>query len=158
MKKISSILTIFAIIPILAAAKTTKAFTVTTVNGQRQSIVLSDYPIITMDDGNLTIKTKDADYQFDLQKVDLILYEDIEISSNSPAIDKADNSFRQNGNLLYFKTGSSPMSISIASTNGIIMHNAFINAEATYTLSIQDYPQGVYLATVNSVTYKIIKR
>lgn len=157
MKKLL-ILIISIVVPILANATITKALTVTTIDGKQQSIPLTEYPVITMSGDKLLIKTPSADYQFDLQNVDTFLYEDIEISGISEVTEESPNLFWQDGNTIYVKPATEPMQFSIVSANGIVMHHAAINAQTTYSVLIQDYPQGAYIVTLNSVSYKIIKR
>ena len=155
MNKLTSFILLLAAVTIHAYP--TKGLTITTIDGQKQSIALHDYPVITMNGGNLVVKTKAAEFNFDLQKVDHFIYEDIEDSGIIPVADDR-GTFSQDGDMLYFKAGNTDMPVAITSVGGIVMLRGKIPSGSTQATSIKDYPSGVYLVSTGTVTYKIIKQ
>lgn len=126
---------------------------VTTVDGQKQQIELNDYPKITMNGGRLVIKSKTATVDFDLQKVADFRYVDA-ASVNSVV---SDQSVIRQGDRLIFKAEDRDLAVSVCDVSGVVVFSRMIQVGDESDFDLSQLAAGVYVVSVNNVSFKIIR-
>lgn len=126
---------------------------VTTVDGQKQQIELNDYPKITMNGGRLVIKSKTATVDFDLQKV--VDFKYVDAASVNGVV--SGQSVTRQGDRLIFKAEDRDLAVSVCDMSGVVVFSRMIQAGDESVFSLSQLTAGVYVVSVNNVSFKIIR-
>lgn len=145
---------VFLLIAVTMSAAVGGTLIVTTLDGNKQAVDLTDKPIITMDDSELVIKLTDSELRFNTQQVVDFRYSDI---TNVDITEYKTSSIQQNSDNLRFTADKSDLNVRISNVAGIVLNSFKVEAGTTENISLGNLSSGLYLVTVNSVTYKIIK-
>lgn len=145
---------VFLLIAVTMSAAVGGTLIVTTLDGNKQAVDLTDKPIITMDDSELVIKLTDSELRFNIQQVVDFRYSDI---TNVDITEYKASSIQQNSDNLRFTADKSDLNVRISNVAGIVLNSFKVEAGTTENISLGNLSSGLYLVTVNSVTYKIIK-
>lgn len=145
---------VFLLIAVTMSAAVGGTLIVTTLDGNKQAVDLTDKPIITMDDSELVIKLTDSELRFNTQQVVDFRYSDI---TNVDITEYKASSIQQNSDNLRFTADKSDLNVRISNVAGIVLNSFKVEAGTTENISLGNLSSGLYLVTVNSVTYKIIK-
>ena len=127
---------------------------VTTTDGQPQRIELNEYPVITMTGGRLEIKSEATTLSFDLQSVADFKYLDADASIGS--IGQPQEVTRDGDNLI-FKADAKPLSVLVSDISGLVVYSTTIAAGEESAFSLSQLAEGIYVVSVNNVSFKIIK-
>ena len=148
------IASVFMLMAVTMSAAVGGTLIVTTLDGNKQAVDLTDKPIITMDDSELVIKLTDSELRYNIQQVVDFRYSDI---TNVDITEYKASSIQQNGDNLRFTAEKSDLNVRISNVAGIVLNSFKVEAGTTENISLGNLSSGLYLVTVNSVTYKIIK-
>jgi hypothetical protein len=124
-------------------------------DGQVLTIALSEEPVTRYADGNLIITTTKTSITYPLEKVRKYTY----ISTDGiSSLEGMKSRLSQDGETLTFSGLSQGTEITIYSASGLVLRKVKSGPQSKTTVSVSDFPPGVYLVKVNSLTYKITKR
>lgn len=127
---------------------------ITTVGGQEQQIDLNDYPTITMNAGQLEIKSKTATFDFDLQKVADFKYVDADASVGNI---ESDQCVTLQGDRLIFRADNRDLTVSVCDMSGIVIFSKEMRVGEESIFSLSQLTNGVYVVNVNNTSFKIIR-
>lgn len=156
MKKLLSIL--FLCFCVSAMAEDLKTHLVVWAkDGTKVAYALNEKPKVTFTETDLVITAKGVEVNYTLDNMARFTYE----TDNNSAIrdlqsDKV--SFKLDGESLLFLNLSANSTISLHTLNGASVFSKTVSMAGEYSYPISNLNTGVYLVTVNGLTYKIVKR
>lgn len=127
------------------------SMTVKTVNGTTTDFVLTANTKISIADGNLNVKTSNGTTAFPLQTLTSITYKQA-VGVNGILQDS--EFYEIDGTMVHFPAADIQRTITITSVNGIVMDSQVLAAGKSSELSLADYQPGVYIITINGISYK----
>ena len=144
---------------LLFAASTMSAavggtLTITTLDGIKQEVDLTNKPIITMNENELIVKLSNSELRYDIQKVADFRY--TEITDVKTVVVKS-SPMQQNGDQLRFVADGTSLNVRITNVAGVLINSFDVAAGTNENISLSNLATGIYLVTVNGETYKIIK-
>ena len=125
-------------------------------DGTKVAYALAEKPKVTFTETDLVIKAKGVEVNYSLENMARFTYE----SNENTAIRnlKTDEvSFRLDGESLVFPSLSANSKVSLYSLNGAPVFNKTIRTAGEYSFPLSGLNAGVYVVTVNNLTYKIVK-
>ena len=156
MKKL--LLLILMLLPLLANAQEPKSFLVVWAkDGSKVAYALAEKPKITFTETDLVISAQGVDVNYSLDNLLRFTYE----ASDDTAIRdlKTDKvSFKLEGESLLFMDLSPNSKVSLHDLNGKLVFSKTILLSGEYSFPLSNLNSGVYLVTVNGLTYKITKK
>ena len=156
MKKLLSI--ILMLLPLLASAQEPKSFLVVwSKDGTKVAYALTEKPKITFTETDLVITAEGVDVNYPLENMSRFTYE----ANDDTAIRdlKTDDvSFKLDGESLLFLDLSPNSTVSLNALNGNVIISKTVQTAGEYAFPLSNLNAGVYLVTVNGLTYKIVKK
>ena len=156
MKKLLSI--ILMLLPLLASAQEPKSFLVVwSKDGTKVAYALTEKPKITFTETDLVITAEGVDVNYPLENMSRFTYE----ANDDTAIRdlKTDDvSFKLDGESLLFLDLSPNSTVSLNALNGNVIFSKTVQTAGEYAFPLSNLNAGVYLVTVNGLTYKIVKK
>ena len=156
MKKLLTILLLSFCISAIAEDEKTH-LVVWAKDGTKVAYALNEKPKVTFTETDLIISTKGVEVNYALDNMDRFTYE----TDNSTAIRnlKTDEvSFKQDGESLLFLNLGANSTIFLHTLNGTSVFSKTVSMAGEYSFPLSNLNAGVYLVTVNGLTYKILKR
>lgn len=123
-------------------------------NGIRQTVMLSDRPLVSFNNSQLLVKKGQTEISLELDKIRDFTYS----STNALTSVGISDSFIREGDNLIFSGNGQKLDITLTSVAGIILKTATIASGETSNLSLSDLESGVYILTVNGISSKILKQ
>ncbi len=124
-------------------------------NGKVMNISLNEEPRTTYSDGQLIITTTKTTVTFPLEEVVKYTYADASGISSPNAVG---SEFSADGETITF-TGLKPNTpVYVYSVAGQLLTTVTATSHSKTTVSVSQFPVGVYVVKANGVTYKITKR
>ena len=126
-------------------------------DGTKVAYALDDKPKVTFSETDLIITAKGVEVNYTLENMARFTYE----SSDNTAIRdlKTDKvSFKLEGESLLFPALSANSTVSLHALNGTLVFSKTVTESGEYSFPLSSLNSGVYLVTVNGLTYKIVKR
>lgn len=126
-------------------------------DGVKVAYALNEKPKVTFTDTDLVITAKGVEVNYTLENMARFTYE----SSDNTAIHdlKTDTvSFKLDGESLLFPALSAKSTVSLHALNGILVFSKTVIESGEYSFPLSSLNAGVYLVTVNGLTYKVVKR
>lgn len=126
-------------------------------DGTKVAYALDERPKVTFTEIDLIISSKGVDVNYTLDNMDRFTYE----SGDNTAIRNlktGEVSFRLDGESLLFLNLSVNSTVSLRTLNGTLVFSKTIQEPGEYSFPLSSLNSGVYLVTVNGLTYKIVKR
>lgn len=117
---------------------------------------LTETPKVTYE-ADKVIVTGSSVVEFKFQAISKMTYDLPTVDVKWPAV-KAERPFRNNGETITFLPADKDMHVKIVLINGMVVNEFVVRKDDTYTLSLNAYPDKLYLINVNGVTYKIMIR
>lgn len=156
MKK--TLLIILMLLPLVANAQEPMSFLVVWAkDGAKVAYALAEKPKITFTETDLVITTQDVAVNYSLDNLLRFTYE----ASDETAIRdlKTDKvSIKLEGESLLFIDLSPNSKVSLHNLNGKLVFSKTIQLSGEYSFPLSNLNSGVYLVTVNGLTYKITKK
>lgn len=125
--------------------------------GHKVAYALSETPKLTFTETDLVIETSRVTVNYNLDNLARFTYE----SDEEEAIhnlETGDNTFRFDGDMLLFPSLTAGSTVSIHSLSGALIIYKTIQTAGEYTFPLSHLDKGVYMVTVNGLTYKIVKK
>ena len=138
------------------AAKSTMHLAVCTKDGSKVLYALEEKPKITFTDTELVITTKSVEIAYALSDMNLLTYENGETTGITNLHDNAD--FKLDGNAIVFSKLKAKDIVSLYSINGTLVFKKTVTVDGEYAVSLNDIETGVYVVSVNGLTYKFMKK
>ena len=126
-------------------------------DGSKVAFALSKRPKVTFTETDLQITGKGIDANYPLEKMARFTYEMVDITAIKD-IKTEKVAFRFAGESLLFPALKANSTVSIYSLNGTLVFKKKVQADGEYSFPISNLNTGVYLISVNGLTYKIVKR
>ena len=126
-------------------------------DGSKVAIALSKKPKVTFTETDLQITGKNIDVTYALDNMIRFTYEKIDISAIKD-ITTEKVAFRFVGESLLFPALKANSTVSVYSLNGTLVFKKTVLAAGEYSFPISNLNTGVYLVSVNGLTYKIVKK
>lgn len=124
-------------------------------DGKVVNIDLNEQPVTRYADGNLIVTTTKTTITYPLENVAKYTYVSAE---GIQSLEGMKSKFSQDGETLTFSGLTQGTEIAVYATSGKILRKTKVGPQSKTTISVSDFPKGVYLVKVNTVTYKITKR
>lgn len=146
------------LLPLLASAQEPKSFLVVwSKDGTKVAYALTEKPKITFTETDLVITAEGVDVNYPLENMSRFTYE----ANDDTAIRdlKTDDvSFKLDGESLLFLDLSPNSTVSLNALNGNVIFSKTVQTAGEYAFPLSNLNAGVYLVTVNGLTYKIVKK
>ena len=147
-----------AFLPLLANAQEPKSYLVVWANdGSKVAYALAEKPKITFTETDMIITAEAVDVNYPLDNMLRFTYE----ANDDTAIRdlKTDKvSFKLDGESLLFMDLSPNSTVSLHTLNGESVFSKTVQTAGEYSFPLSNLTTGVYLVTVDGLTYKIVKR
>lgn len=156
MKKL--LLNILMFLPLTASAQELKSYLVVWAkDGTKVAYALSEKPKIAFSETDLVITTQGVDVNYPLDSMSRFTYEaNDETTIRNLKTDKV--SFKLDGESLLFMDLSPNSTVSLHTLNGESVFSKTVQTAGEYSFPLSNLTTGVYLVTVDGLTYKIVKR
>ena len=156
MKKLLTVLFLF--IGFSAMAEEIKNYLVVwSKDGSKAAYALIDKPKVTFTETDLIIFTKGVEVNFPLDDMYRFTYEVRDITAIRD-LKTNEVKFKIDGESLLFPSLKANTIVTIRSLNGIQVFKKELQVAGEYSFPLSNLNSGIYLITVNSLTYKIIKK
>ncbi|MBQ6062976.1 MAG: T9SS type A sorting domain-containing protein [Prevotella sp.] len=126
-----------------------------TKDGVHVAFALDERPQVTFTETELVITTKEA-HHYALENMAKFTYEQIPDGIKSLLADDA--AFTLDGESLLFPSLKAGSTVSLTSLNGTSIFKKTVKSDGEYAFPLVHLNDGVYLVTVNGLTFKIVKR
>ena len=156
MKKLLSILLLCFCISVMAE-ETKTHLVVWAKDGTKVAYALDEKPKVTFTETDLVISAKGVEVNYALDNMDRFTYESEEHSAIRN-LKTGEMSFKLDGESLLFLNLSANSTISLHTLNGTSVFSKTVSMSGEYSFPLSNLNTGVYLVTVNGLTYKIMKR
>jgi len=156
MKKILLMLLSFSSLSTMADEPKTQ-LVVWAKDGTKVAYALAEKPKITFTETNLVIAAQGVEVNYMLENMARFTYE----SNTATAITNLKTgkaSVRLDGESLLFPSLSANSTVSLHALNGTLIFNKTVQAAGEYSFPLSNLNAGVYVVSVNGLTYKIMKR
>lgn len=126
-------------------------------DGTKVAYALSEKPKVTFTETDLVITTKGIEVNYSLTNMARFTYEadDFTVIRN---LRTDEVSFKIDSESLIFPALHASSTVSLHSLNGALIFSKTVHTAGEYSLSLSNLKTGVYVVTVNDLTYKIVKR
>lgn len=153
------IFTILLLSFVSAMAEKPKTFLIVWAkNGIKVAYALVEKPRVTFTETDLVINTNSGEViKYSLENMARFTYEDNSIAGIKN-LQTGELPFEVNDESLIFPTLKENSIVSICSLNGTLVFKKTINQEGEYAFPLSILNTGVYVVTVNGLTYKIMKK
>lgn len=127
-------------------------------DGTKVAYALEEKPKVTFTETDMEIKTNNGDViNYGLDNMARFTYEDNSIVGIMN-LQTGELPFEVNGESLIFPMLKENSVVSIYLLNGTLVFKKKISQEAEYAFPLSNLTTGVYMVTVNGLTYKIVKK
>lgn len=156
--KTKVIMLLLSIFCLSATAKTPKnQLIVWAKDGTKVAYVLAEKPKITFTETDLVIATNGITVNYALENMLRFTYdynEELAITN----LETDEPSFKLDGESLLFPALKANSVVSLYSINGTLVFNKTVHQSGEYAFPLSNLDAGVYIVSVNGLTYKILKR
>ena len=127
-------------------------------DGTTVAFALAEKPKVTFTNTHMVITTNNADgMEFPLEETTRFTYEPLPVDAVRDIL--TDNvSFRIDVESLLFPTLKANSTVSIHSLDGTLVFKKTVQTAGEYSFPLSNLNAGVYVVSVNGLTYKIVKR
>lgn len=124
-------------------------------DGTKVSYKLDDTPKISFTDESLVISANSVEVNYELAQMARITYEKINLTGIIDVNGEKVCPFKFTGESLMFPTFSADATVKIYETTGRLVLGHNVHKGETLAVSLNSLKNGIYLVSVNCVTYKI---
>ena len=126
-------------------------------DGTKVAYALAEKPKVTFTETELVIKTDFVEVNYLLENMVRFTYENAQ-SASITNLQTGEPSFRLDGESLLFSVLKANSVVSLYSLNGALVFNKNIRTAGEYSFPLSGLNAGVYVVTINGLTYKIVKK
>ena len=146
-----------ALLPLQAFADDAPALVVWNADGSKANYALEESPKVTFTETTLVVTLHGKATSYPLESLTRVTYENVQGTGISDLWYCAP-SFSVQGNLLVFAALKADSDIAVYTLDGQLLHKERIVTAGRYAFPLSDITDGVYMVSVNGVTYKFLKR
>ena len=157
MKKLFLLLALIFVSYKMVAQENKTQLIVWAKDGTKVAYILSEKPKITFTETYLVITANDIEVNYALENMARFTYE----SNGNTAIRNIESdevSIKLDGESLLFPDLKANSSIAVYTLNGTLVVKKTIRQDGEYVFPVSSLSDGVYMISVNGLTYKIVKR
>ena len=122
------------------------------------AFALNEEPKVTFSEKSLMINSNTVTVSYDLEDMAKFTYEDSESQGIGNVENDKESSFKFDGEMLLFPSLKMGSKVSIHNLGGVLVFTRTIEAAGDYSFPISHLDKGVYVVSVDGLTYKIVKR
>lgn len=126
-------------------------------DGTQVAYALAEEPKVTFTETDLVITAKGIVVNYSMEKLSRITYENDDVVSITD-LQTGKPSFMLDGELLLFPALKAKSSVSLHSLNGTLIFSKTVQSTGEYSFPLSALNSGVYMVTINGLTYKIVKK
>lgn len=126
-------------------------------DGTKVAYALAEKPKVTFTETDLVITANGVEVNYTLENMARFTYED-NILTAITNLQTDESTFKLDGESLLFPTLKANSTVSIYSLNGTLIFSKIVREAGEYSFPLSNLNVGVYLVSVNGLTYKIMKR
>ena len=127
-------------------------------DGSKVAFALSEEPKVTFSENSLMINSTTVTVSYDLEDMAKFTYEDSESQGIRNIENDKESSFKFDGEMLLFPSLKVGSKVAIHNLGGVLVFSRTIEAAGDYSFPLSHFDKGVYMVTVNGLTYKIVKK
>ena len=127
-------------------------------DGSKVAYLLENKPVLTFEEGNLVIKTKDITIHYVLKQMQRFTFENGQNVANTDLSSKEDIPFVMNTEYILFPSLEKGASILIYTVQGQVVVKKTMVQAGDVSVPISQLQSGIYFVQVNGITYKIMKK
>ena len=127
-------------------------------DGSKVAFALSEKPIVTFSENSLMINTTTVSVSYDLEDMAKFTYEDPNEEGIRNIENDKESSFKFDGEMLLFPSLKAGSKVAIHNLGGVLVFSRTIEAAGDYSFPLSHLDKGVYVVSVDGLTFKIVKR
>ena len=127
-------------------------------DGSKVAFALSKKPKITFTEADLQIMGQGIDVSYELDNLMRFTYDIVNDETVFKDIQTENVNFNLTGESLLFPELKANSTVSIYSINGTLIFSKIVHEAGEYSFPLSNLNVGVYLVSVNGLTYKIMKK
>ena len=127
-------------------------------DGSKVAFALSEEPKVTFSENSLMINSTTVTVSYDLEDMAKFTYEDSESQGIRNIENDKESSFKFDGEMLLFLSLKAGSKVAIHNLGGVLVFSRTIDAAGDYSFPLIHLDKGVYVVSVDGLTYKIVKR
>lgn len=135
-----------------------QGITISLIDGSKHCVAFSSNPVITLKSGELIITTDSGVFSLNLQKVETFKYGEVDPAKIETITANSFNGFRIIDNVILLESENHKRSVTVTSVAGVTMISEDIPEGLPGSISMNHLESGVYLVTVDGLTFKYSKR
>lgn len=140
------------------SAKAEMQLVVWSKDGGKVAFALSEEPKVTFNENSLMINSNTVSVSYQLEDMAKFTYEDSEAQGIRNLENDKASSFKYDGEMLIFPSLKTGSSVFIHSLNGSLVFSRTIETAGEYSFPLSQLGAGVYMVTVDGLTYKIVRK
>lgn len=126
-------------------------------DGSHVAYALVEEPKVTFTETDLVITTNSVEVSYSLANMVRFTYETNE-NAAVKNIKTDEVFFKLDGESLLFPALSAKSTVQLCALNGTLVFKKTVQTAGEYSFPLAYLPAGVYMVTVNGITYKIVKK
>lgn len=127
-------------------------------DGSKVAFALTEKPKVTFNENSLMINTTTVSVSYDLEDMAKFTYEDPGEEGIRNIENDKESSFKFDGEMLLFPSLKAGSKVAIHNLGGVLVFARTIEAAGDYSFPISHLDKGVYVVSVDGLTYRIVKR
>ena len=127
-------------------------------DGSKVAFALNEEPKVTFNENSLMINSNTVSVSYQLEDMAKFTYEDSEAQGIRNLENDKASSFKFDGEMLLFPSLKTGSKVAIHNLGGVLVFSRTIEAAGDYSFSLSHLDKGVYLVSVDGLTYKIVKK
>lgn len=127
-------------------------------DASQTTFVLNEQPIVTVADGKVKVESATTSAEFNFAEILKLTYEGLIDPSTSLNDIDTKKSFVKTADALLFSSDCEDLHVQIASLAGMVIRQFTVKQGTTFSLPLYQLPTGVYVISVNKISYKIAIR
>lgn len=128
-------------------------------DGSQVAFALSEQPQLHFyEDNTMTVSSLSSEQKFTLSEIRKYTFEGLDDAGYRNLEDDRASSFKFDGELLLFPALKAGSTVTIYAVGGAVVMRKVIETAGDYSFPISHLDKGVYLVSVDGLTYKIVKK
>ena len=127
-------------------------------DGSKVAFALTNKPKVTFSENSLMINSATVSVSYDLEDMAKFTYEDLEEEGIRNIENDKESSFKFDGEMLLFPSLKAGSKVAIHNPGGLLVFTRTIEVAGDYSFPISHLDKGVYVVSVDGLTYKIVKK
>ena len=127
-------------------------------DGSKVAFALTEKPKVTFSENSLMINSTTVSVSYDLEDMAKFTYEDSGEEGIKNIENDKESSFKFDGEMLLFPSLKAGSKVAIHNLGGVLVFGRTIEAAGDYSFPISHLDKGVYVVSVDGLTYRIVKR